>query len=287
MGILRRALGATQFIFHTLYRATLIQGEGERLPRGPLVRNYLKVRSKHFLTKLFPKLPIQQEELFGYRVRFFDYFMLASLYETMFVNKDYYFETNSAHPLVLDCGSNFGLAVLFMKVAHPGCRVIAFEPDATTFQALRDNVERNGWKDVELHNQAVARTAGTMDFYHDPQMPGWGLMSLHKNRGPQHSQKVEAVRLSDFVNEEVDFLKMDIEGAETEVLEELAAANKLRHVKAMVIEYHHHIEPCTDQMAGTLRLLEENGFGYEMAAYPERPMRGERFLDVLLYAYRK
>jgi hypothetical protein len=98
---------------------------------------------------------------------------------------------------------------------------------------------------------------------------------------------VEAVRLSEFVREEVDFLKMDIEGAEAEVLEELAEADKLRLVREMVIEYHHHIDPGEDHLGATLRLLEQNGFGYEIAAYPERPMRRERFLDLLVYAYRK
>ncbi len=285
--MVQRTLGAARFIFHTIYRASLIQGEGARLPRGRLVRTYLKVRAKHFLTKLFPQLKIRRERLFGYGMGFFDYFMFASLYETMFINKDYYFATPGNTPLVLDCGSNFGMAVLFMKVLHPDCRIVAFEPDPTTFQMLSENVERNGWKGVELHNQAVARTAGEMDFYYDPKMPGWGLMSLNKNRGPEQRQTVEAVRLSDFVREEVDFLKMDIEGAEAEVLEELALSQKLRLVKEMVIEYHHHIERGRDGLAATLQLLEENGFGYEIAAYPERPMRAERFQDILVYAYRR
>lgn len=286
MRFLRRLAGAVAYVFHALYRASVIRGTA-RLPRRRMVCTYLKLKAKHFLIKLIPGLRFQREKLFANEVAFFDYFMLVCLYETIFVNRDYAFESRTERPLVIDCGSNVGLSVLFQKIEHPGCRVVAFEPDPQTFEVLQGNVKRNGWEDVTLHNKAVHRMAGPIDFYHDPQRPGWGLMSTEKNRGPQHCRKVEAVLLSDFVQEEVDFLKLDIEGAEAGVLEELAEKQKLRKVREMVMEYHHHLNGKADGFSKTLRLLEENGFGYEIAAYPERPMHRERFLDILVYAYRQ
>lgn len=49
--------------------------------------------------------------------------------------------------------------------------------------------------------------------------------------------EVPTVRLRDYLTEPVDFLKMNIEGAEREVLAD--CGDRLRQVREMVIEYHH------------------------------------------------
>ena len=285
MKFLRRLTGAVAYMFHALYRASVIRGTS-RLPRRRIVWTYLKLKAKHFLIKLIPGVRFQREKLFGKEVSFFDYFTLVCLYETIFVNQDYAFESAAARPLVIDCGSNVGLSVLFQKIEHPDCRVLAFEPDPRTFAVLEQNVAVQGLRDVQLHNRAVFSAAGPVDFHHDPAKPGSVCMSLRSERMPA-TQTVEAVTLSSFMDEEVDFLKLDVEGAEMAVLEEVARSGKLRLIREMAVEYHHHVAPTENRFSEFLRLLEANGFGYEIAAYPERPMYRERFQDILVYAYRQ
>ena len=99
---------------------------------------------------------------------------------------------------------------------------------------------------------------------------------------------MEAVRLSECLDEEVDFLKMDIEGSETAVLHELSSSGKLRRIRQMAVEYHHHLRPEADDLSGFLRVLEESGFGYQLQTRCfRRPLSGPRFQDVLIYAFRK
>jgi hypothetical protein len=97
---------------------------------------------------------------------------------------------------------------------------------------------------------------------------------------------VRAVRLSTFITEEVDFLKIDIEGAEMEVLEELAASGKMNLVQQMAIEFHHHVVRNDDRMSRFLKTLEVQGYGYQLRTAMQRPVYMGSFQDIMVYAYK-
>jgi hypothetical protein len=100
---------------------------------------------------------------------------------------------------------------------------------------------------------------------------------------------VEAVRLSRYVDEPIDLLKLDVQGAEYAVLSGLEATNALRHASQMVVEYHHHERSNEDSLSELFVLLEHTGFGYQLPATRKlgRPWTPHTFQDVLAYAYRK
>ncbi len=104
---------------------------------------------------------------------------------------------------------------------------------------------------------------------------------------PKEMRRVEASILSNYVNEKVDFLKIDVEGAEREVLKELIDAGKLGFVEQMVIEYHHHIRGEVDAFSGMLKLLEDAQFGYHIEGHPGRPRLRGQIQDILIYTYKK
>ena len=97
----------------------------------------------------------------------------------------------------------------------------------------------------------------------------------------------EATRLSNYIKSTIDFLKMDVEGAELSVLKELIKSDKLRYIKQMAIEYHHHIKEHEDHFSHTLELLEDAGFGYQIEADFLYPRQQVHFQDILIYAYNK
>jgi hypothetical protein len=82
---------------------------------------------------------------------------------------------------------------------------------------------------------------------HIEQHPGTGTTSI------------KAVRLRNFLNERVDFLKLDIEGAEYEVL--MDCKEKLANVQRMFIEYHGQFSTA-QQLEEILDLLTQSGFQY-------------------------
>lgn len=67
-----------------------------------------------------------------------------------------------------------------------------------------------------------------------------------------------------YIDRTVDFLKMDVEGAEMEIMEDLRREDKLKHIRQMAIEYHRHIVSNSDELSKMLRLLEDSGFRYQL-----------------------
>jgi FkbM family methyltransferase len=208
-------------------------------------------------------------------------------YKDEVVRRCYAFVSSSPAPVVIDGGANMGLFSLVTKRDHPGARITAFEPDPEIAALLRENLDRNGAGDVTIINAALGARSGEATFAADGQAGG-ALSAAGTTR-------VRVERLSDWLMGEVDFLKLNIEGAELEVLREAADAGRLRHVRAMVVEYHGW--PDGEQRLGAiLQLLEREGFRYLLHDFDEqtnpatkppfRPPAGQAWF-ALLYAWRE
>jgi len=160
------------------------------------------------------------------------------------------FETNT--PYILDCGANIGLGVLYLKQQYPGATIIAFEPDDSNFSLLQKNTA--GLAKVQLVKSAVWNNNGTIQF------ASTGTLSSKITSGSGgQTQSINAVRLRDQLTQPVDFLKMDIEGAEYDVL--MDCAEKLHLVRNLFIEYHGTFDQ-QNQLNEILNLLSRNSYKY-------------------------
>jgi FkbM family methyltransferase len=122
---------------------------------------------------------------------------------------------------VIDIGANYGVYTLSMaQVVGPTGRVWAFEPATRTAQLLAESIAANGFRQIELERSAVARTSGT------------GRLSLNANaeinalvdsRSAADGEQVPLVTLDACLQRHgwrsIDFLKIDAEGAEAEILQ--------------------------------------------------------------------
>jgi FkbM family methyltransferase len=130
------------------------------------------------------------------------------------------------------------MAVLFFKALYPGADVLAFEPDAGAFARLSQTIASNALKGVVAEQAAVTERGGTVAFYRDPGDPAGIAASVDPAWGGSASDVVRAVRLSERITAPVDFLKLDIEGAEYGVVRDLVSSGAIEHVREAVIEYH-------------------------------------------------
>ena len=153
-------------------------------------------------------------------------------YAEIFQKQIYQFPAQTPAPRIIDCGANIGLSVIYFKRLHPESRITAFEPDPQIFSVLKENIRQCGYADVELVNKAVWTEAATLEFLPDGS-DGGRMVQMSSDR--QRIQ-VPTVRLADFLNEPIDLLKIDIEGAETSVLQD--CQDKLQHVRHLFVEYH-------------------------------------------------
>ena len=221
----------------------------------------------------------------GFEIGHFDRQTLNHSYREIFARQHYYFLADCEAPQILDCGANLGMASLYFKWLYPKSRVRAFEPDPATFQLLKRNIARNNL-DIEPHNCALWDRDGEVDLFVDSTHPGTALMSTDISRLKGEPLRVPARRLSEFIEGTVDFLKLDVEGAEQRVLGDLVQTGKIGAIRQMVIEYHHRIERHKSCLAGFLLMLEQAGFEYQIHAGVYPISSRDVYQDVLIGAYK-
>jgi FkbM family methyltransferase len=226
--------------------------------------------------------------LMGYSISYFRAWELRFLFHEIFEAGSYLFTADSSRPLILDCGSNIGMSILFFKKLYPDARIIGFEPDPLTFERLTSNIEQNGLRDVQLHNCALTDQDGSIEFFREKDIVGGGRrMSVNRERSNGEKIVVPARRLSSFISEEIDMMKLDVEGAETSVFQDLVGTGRLPMIRQIHLEYHHHIDGKEDKLSTMLGMLEDQGFGYQIGAQTGCWPKSGSFQDISLYCYRK
>lgn len=205
----------------------------------------------------------------GWRLKVTDMLSVAWQIKEFFGEERMKFHTESAAPVVVDCGANVGVSVLYCKSGHPQARVICFEPDPQVRACLEENIMINGIKGVEVRNEVVWTHAEGVAFSSDGADGGSVLRD-----GPKVT--MPSVRLKDVLreHESIDLLKIDIEGAETEVL--LDCAEELERVKFLYVEYHSFPES-PQRLDELLHVLRTRGFRYyihSIGVHHEHPFAG-------------
>ena len=220
------------------------------------------------------------------RMRFLDRESLWVTLHEILVNEEYYFETDNRAPRILDCGAHFGLATYYWKSLYPEARITSFEPVDFLCELARENVEKNEFSTTEVLPFALSDTPGKETFYlsREDSMAG-SLTSRRKDAGDGISElSVECRQLSEYLDEPVHFLKLDIEGSEDRVLRE--AESKLENVQHIFCEYHHGHGLATNRLAEILTLLDRTGFDVHVAKSSEyQKLTSERAMTYADHAY--
>lgn len=183
-------------------------------------------------------------------------------------------------------GSLAAFTKLYFKLHNPDARILAFEPNPFCFEMLKKNVEANGLKNVALVQAVCANSPGTTTFHVNP---GFSPMSsaIGNRDEKQKTMPIEVrlVKLSDSITEDVDLLKLDIQGGEGEVFADLVAGGKLSRIHRMAIEYHLRYGTTEVKMSRFLKILEDSGYTYSrgVGIKAERRFMGV-FQDVMIYA---
>lgn len=110
--------------------------------------------------------------------------------------------------IVIDIGANIGYYTLFFSSL--AAKVYAFEPDPTNFSILQKNVAANNLTNVILEQKAVSNKNGTTYLKLNTLNTGGHHITENKNG----TIPINTVILDDYIDH-ADFIKMDIEGAET------------------------------------------------------------------------
>ena len=162
--------------------------------------------------------------------------------------------------IVLDIGAYAGItSIIFAQLVGPGGHVYAFEADKVNHECALSNIEMAarvlGLKNITLINKAIWADSDGLLFSNEGAMGSSAVSITGADRGDM--QRVPSVRLDDFFAEQelthADFIKIDIEGCEVEVLE--ASAQFLKTIRAKLIIEPHLVDGVmsTDRCCGYLR----------------------------------
>jgi FkbM family methyltransferase len=133
--------------------------------------------------------------------------------------------------ICLDIGANIGLTSVLMSHYNPNGRVYSFEPSPINLQHLRDNIQRNTSGNVEIISSAIGSADGFVNF----QTPQAGANStvIRGDASGLPYTKVPLITVDGWVAKKgvsaVDFIKIDVEGFEPEVL--IGAAETITRLK--------------------------------------------------------
>jgi len=170
--------------------------------------------------------------------------------------------------VVMDLGANVGVyTLLCAKFVGEKGQVHSFEPTPFTFQQLQNNVHLNRFSWVHLNELAVSATAGQCSFFVYEQC---GMNSMNKQAWvgkPLRQIMVNTISLDEYVEARnmtrIDLIKMDVEGAELQVLK--GGKNLLSGPNAPVLICE-FTDKTTSNFGYQTSVLRENleAFGYKL-----------------------
>lgn len=164
--------------------------------------------------------------------------------------------------VIVDLGAHIGLVSLFFRARYPEAAIYALEPNPVTYARLRENVAGHG---IQTLHGAVAARAGAATLFLGPSSWSSSLVPRDTRRD---SVAVRAWTLDELLCSwsitHVDLLKLDIEGAEFEVLRETSV---LPRVAAVVAELHYDLAPSSPAEVTSLLA------GFELSIAPHGDQR--------------
>ena len=173
---------------------------------------------------------------------------------------------------VMEIGANIGFYVVIEgKILRRGKgRITAVEPFPANVRMLRLNVEGNGLSErVSVHECALSGATGPVDFALSDKHNLHKLASLAPRHTYRRAIQVQAYTLQDFAKRtgvdllSVDFIRMDVEGAEYSILPQWLDIIRERERFAMFVEFHASLNP--EGHRSTVASLESAGFSCRAA----------------------
>lgn len=198
-----------------------------------------------------PRYRAVEIEFFGRPLCICDAASFLSAWREIFAGQIYRFRATRQQPVIIDAGANIGLATIYLRRQYPESRIVALESDPQIFEILRSNLAAQNLGAVEILNRAVWDADEPLRFSQDHADAG--------RVGAGGEIHVQGMRFRSLLEQQdcVDFLKLDIEGAEARVL--LDCESVLHRVQQIFVEYH-SLTGQPQRLSELLGVLQRSGF---------------------------
>jgi FkbM family methyltransferase len=170
--------------------------------------------------------------------------------------------------VVVDVGAHVGyFSLIAARQVGPTGRVFAFEPDPINYELLQRNIELNGYTNVTAVNAAVADVVGSRTLFQTALDSG-RHSTYHHGLPESGSVEVDTWTLDAFLETKdwppVDLVKVDVEGAEVDVLNGMTGLHERMPDIQLIIEFNPALlESAGVESFGFLEKLASSGFNVE------------------------
>ncbi len=170
-----------------------------------------------------------------------------AVFKQVFITKEYepiisFFRNNQMEiSQVIDAGSNIGLTTLFIKWIFPTTKIYCIEPDPENIQLLQYNLNEVSKNDSVYIYKAGLLGQSKLNLNIGKDFRGGGNWARQTILSESETG-LKSITVNDIIHQRsistIDLLKIDIEGAETFLLEKDTDLSFLNLTKAIAIEIH-------------------------------------------------
>ena len=203
---------------------------------------YIRYTATYALFRLLRKSK-GSERLLGWTVHFQHYGSFYDQFREIFLLDHCRLASSVPDPRIVDGGGNIGMAIFYFLWIYPNANILSLEPDPQNLHLLEMNIRENKLENVKVVHAALSSEEGNLVIFEDKK-DLWRtsltiIRGVANQRGENGEIVVPCTRLSSYLfKDSYSFVKLDIEGAETRVIEECALAKAIPRVREWSVSYH-------------------------------------------------
>jgi FkbM family methyltransferase len=145
------------------------------------------------------------------------------------------FEINN-DDVIIDVGGHIGLFTLYASQFCKKGIIYSFEPVKANFEMLSENIKSNNLNNVKYFNTAVSNSNSTTKLYINDDAAGHSMFSKSSQSITVNSISLQQI-FDDNKIKNCNFLKLDCEGSEYEIIKNLPS-NYFKKIDKLIVEYH-------------------------------------------------
>ena len=138
--------------------------------------------------------------------------------------------------VIIDVGAHIGLFALFASQFCKNGKIFCYEPIKENYKILIENIEMNQIQNIFPNNLAVTKETSRVKIFLNDDQSGHSMFTQNKNFVEVDSKSLSDIFIDNGIKE-CDFLKLDCEGAEYEIIESLPS-DLFTKINKTAIEYH-------------------------------------------------
>lgn len=224
------------------------------------VKNWWKIMEIYF----HPNKPVVLDLRSGSQFKI-NHHLDALTIKEIFIDQDYRPKLKDPK-VIIDVGANIGTFSILAALKYPHSKIYSFEPADRTNSLLNTNVKLNNITNITTIKKGVSSSVGKASFFTHP---ATGLSSLTRSRPGMRQINILLTSLpevfSQFSIKKCDFLKMDCEGAEYDILFSLPN-NFFKKLPYIILEYHDSINK--HRHSELVTFLKQHNYKIKISSHP-------------------